>query len=263
MASLNSAKTTAENYLDEIISTVRIRQSYSDIIVSQSGALFSALAHDSVAKGKLQEALKHKDTDTNSLYMALVVQANGAFEQYIRTFTSAVLEARRADCEKYSELEEDLRFEHIICSARVLSFLKKGDVNGQKFNFNRLMSQLGSCFSDSSDFYLSGDVFTILLGNCTPARLEGLFKALGLGEPFSDVVGENSKLKKRMKETKRAKVAKMTRDELDRQIDLRNTIVHGDLRPTVTLTDVNESVEFFSALIDAFDNLAQMNTVQQ
>jgi hypothetical protein len=257
MASFSSAKTTARNYLDEIISTVRIRQSYNDIIISQSGALFAAFSHDQMAKGKLQEALRHKDTDTNSLFMALVVQANGVFEQYIRNFASAALEARRLKCEKYSDLDEELRYDHIVASAKVLSFLKKGDVNGQKFNFPRLVSQLGACFTDSAEYYLSGDVFTILLGNCTPARLENLFKSFGLSEPFSDEIGENAMLKKRMKETKRAKVARMSRDELERQIDLRNTIVHGDLRPTVNLNDVEQSVEFFSALIEAFDSLAE------
>ncbi|MBS4051232.1 MAG: hypothetical protein KGZ69_08515 [Methylomonas sp.] len=256
MASLESAKTTAENYLEEILSTIQIRQSYHDIVVSQSGVLFSAFAHDSVAKGKLKEALKYKGTDANSLYMALVVQANGVFEQYIRAFTSAVLDVRRSACTKYSELDEKLRYEHIVCSARVLSFLKKGNVNGQEFNFDQLISHLGVCFSDEPDFYLGGEVFTILLGNCTPSRLEGLFESLGLPVPFSDLIGENAKLKKRIKETKRAKVAKMAREELERLINLRNTIVHGDLRPTVTLTEVTESVEFFFALIDAFDTLA-------
>ncbi|MGZ0078026.1 hypothetical protein [Methylomonas sp. YC3] len=224
MASLNSAITTAENYLEEIISTVRIRQSYNDIVVSQSGMLYSAFTHDPIAKGKLQEALKYKDTDTNSLYMALVVQANGVFEQYIRVFTSVVVDTRRGDCTKYSELHEDLRTEHIVCSARVLSFLKKGDVNGQKFDFQRLISQLGFCFSDQSEFSISGDVFTILLGNCTPTRLEGLFKSLCLPEPFSELIGENAKLKKRMKETKKGKVAKMAREELERQIDLSRLV---------------------------------------
>jgi len=49
----------------------------------------------------------------------------------------------------------------------------------------------------------------------------------------------------------------MAKDKLKNLIDVRNTIVHGDLSTTITGSDLIETIEFFSALMDAFRDLAK------
>ncbi len=256
MTALNRVRIIAEGYFAEILSTVAIRQSYNDLIVSQASSLFAAFSHDATTKSKLSLALRHKDADASSLYRALVLQANGVFEQYIRGFVAAVAEKKCEGVAKYIDLGEQFRMEYVHSAANVLACIKKGNIQGQDYDFSGLLESLGMCISGNPKFHIKSDVFTILLGNCTADRLEKLFSVLELPEPFSPQVGDNKKLKACMKEQRRVQVAKMTKDELDRQIVLRNRIAHGDMQPSITSGDVQETVAFFSALIDVFDEFA-------
>lgn len=254
MKSLDRAKLTAEGYYEEIVSTARIRMVYNDLIVGQSAKLFGAFDGDKFTKSKLQEALKYKQTDAGGLYKALIVQANGVFEQYIKDFTAAITNEIVKNSDKYSNLHEDFKKNYIASSARVLGFIKKDTINGQTYDFDGLLKSLGKCFSDFQPYKINSEVFTMLMGNCTADRLENIFEILGMDKPFSHKIGDNPKLKTALKETRRTRVADMARTELNRQIDVRNRIVHGSLSTSVSLSDLNESVEFFKALIKAFDN---------
>ena len=252
---ITQAKELADTYLDEIIANIEIRKAYNNIIVSQAPSIYSAVGDNKHARENLQLALKYKATDPSSLYKPLVVQINGIFENYIRTLVKAVIEERYEKARTYSCLNENFRRNHISYAAKVLSQIKTGAIMGVAYNFDTLLGNLGKSLSEQEGFKLNPEIYTILMGNCTSTRIEDLFDALELPKPFSDDLGKNKDLQAHFSEKTKGRVAKRSSEMLDKQIDLRNDIVHGNLTRSVDLSELNESINFFRALISGLDEL--------
>jgi hypothetical protein len=257
MSELDRAKTVADSYIDEISGTVEIRRTYNDIIVAHAGQLYGAFAGDKWARTKLDAALKLTGVDPSTSYKPLIVQLNGVFENYIRSVVKAVIEERFEKAETYFALEQGFRNTHVTHAAKVLSFIKSGTVMGAAYNFEVLLKNLGLSLSGHKDFKLSHEVFTKLMGNCTPSRLTELFESLDLPTPFSNALGENAQLCKHFKDNAKGRVASNAERVLKAQIDLRNDIVHGELTRAVDLAELQESISFFSALISGLDELVR------
>jgi hypothetical protein len=256
MSKLDDAKNVANTYLDEVVATVEIRQSFTKVLIPSSGTL---LGNQSVAylKPELQKALKHRHAQPNATYKPLVVQVCGIFESYVRSVTQAVIEDRFETAESYWDLSEAFRNDHITHAANVLAHLKKGHVMGAAYRFDDLLLNLGKGLGGQKGYKLNPEIFTKLMGNPTAKRLEGLFSTLSLPEPFSDDLGKSLDLQNFFNERAKRRVAKLARDTIDEKIDLRNKIVHGDLTLVVDLTDIEETVSFFRALISGLHELVQ------
>lgn len=252
-----NAKSLAISYLDEIDANIEIRKAYSAVIVSQSAVIFAAVGGDRHAKECLTTALRYKATDPNSFYKPLVVQINGIFENYIRSLVKVIIEQRFETVATYSCLEGGFRNNHISYAAKVLSLIKSGSVMGAAYNFDMLLKNLGNSLSEQKGFKLNHEIYTILMGNCTSARIRDLFEALELPNPFSDDLGKNVELKNYFDDKVKGRVAIRASETLDKQIDQRNDIVHGNLTRSVTLSELNESMSFFRALISALDELVR------
>jgi hypothetical protein len=257
MASLDSAKNRAFLYVAELRATAAARQLFTEIVVRRNGELMGALSYDPAAKASLIEAPKLKSTPPAALYRGLFIQANSIFEAYIRDLSSVIAEHRASKVPKYSELPESFRQQHIHLSSQILQHMKTGTLVGQKFDFNRLTAALGQCFSDSVPFSILPEVFTLLMGNVTPDRLESLFEKIGLPEPFDPGVGQSSAIKRVFGEKRHKAAAKLAKDKLHEIVGLRNTLVHGDLSVAVEQSDWEEAVEFLEAMIEALDEIAK------
>lgn len=252
---ITQAKDLAGTYLDEIVANIEIRKAYNTIVVSQAPSIYSAIGNNRHARENLQLALKYKATDPSSFYKPLIVQINGIFENYVRTLVNAVIEERYETASTYSCLNENFRRNHISYAAKVLSQIKTGAIMGAAYNFDKLLGNLGKSLSEQKGFKLNPEIYTILMGNCTPTRIEDLFEALELPEPFSENLGKNKDLQACFSERTKGRVAKRSSEMLDKQIDLRNDIVHGNLTRSVDLSELNESITFFRALISGLDEL--------
>ncbi|MDB5414670.1 MAG: hypothetical protein JWR10_3005 [Rubritepida sp.] len=257
MSSLAAAKSLADSYLAEIDATIEIRQTYNGILVAQAGVIMGALCHDKAAKATFQKALRHKTVDPSTLYKPLVVQIHGIFENYIRSLVKVIIEERFESVELYASLEENFRSNHIAHAARVLTHVRGGAVMGVAYNFDDLLANLGKALSGQKGYKLNPEIYVKLMGNCTAERLEKLFEAISLPGPFSDVLGQNSEIKAHFKENAKNRVAGKAREKLDRQINLRNNIVHGDLTLAVNLTELQDTMDYFRALISGLDYLVQ------
>lgn len=255
MPKLDTAKSVADAYLDEIDATIEIRQSYSNIVVGMAGQIMEALRNDGAARSTVQKALKHKSTDPSALYKPLVVQVNGVFENYIRSLAKAVIEDRFETVELYTELRKEFRDDHIAHAARVLTYVKAGSVMGVPYNFDDLLANLGKGLSGQKGYKLNPEVYTKLMGNCTADRLEKLFAALALPVPFSEPLGRNAELKAYFADRAKGRVADRAKEQLDKKIQLRNDIVHGDLTRTVDLNELQDTLKFFRALMAGLDEL--------
>lgn len=128
---------------------------------------------------------------------------------------------------------------------------------GASYNFDALLENLGKSLSDQKGFKLHPEIYTKLMGNCTSTRITDLFATLELPEPFSESLGKNSKLRTYFADKAKGRVADRARETLDKQIDLRNDMVHGELTRSVDLTALNDSMSFFRALISALDELVR------
>lgn len=257
MPSIDDAKAVADSYLDEIEATIEIRQSYTTVIVGMAGPLMGALSGDRTARDALQKALRHKSVDPSAFYKPLIVQVNGVFESYIRLLTQAVVETRFETASVYSDLDRDFRYDHIAHAARVLTHLKSGSIMGSAYNFDGLIVNLGKSLSGQKGFKLNPEIYTKLMGNCTADRLEKLFSAVRLPEPFSDRIGLNALMKAYFADRAKGRVAERAREELDRQLNLRNDIVHGDLTRTIDLSELRGTLAFFRALISSLDQIVR------
>ncbi|MGN6768824.1 MAG: MAE_28990/MAE_18760 family HEPN-like nuclease [Rhizobiaceae bacterium] len=220
-----------------------------------------AFGYDAAVRARLTEATRLKATPPAALYRGLFIQANSIFEAYVRDLTSIATENIASKVTKYSELPEKFRLQHIHLSGQLLQYINTETLACQKFNFRRLTNALGQCFSDSNTFSIMPEVFTLMMGNVTPDRLEKLFEKLfekiGLPEPFNPGVGGSGAIKKVFGELRQSSAAKLAREKLHEVVGLRNTLVHGDLSVTVEQSDLEEAIEFLEAMIEALDELAR------
>ncbi|MGE8142103.1 hypothetical protein ACQKOE_09030, partial [Novosphingobium sp. NPDC080210] len=142
-------------------------------------------------------------------------------------------------------------------AGRALSRIFEGSINGINYDFSALQAEMGSCFSGNSAFTINGEVFTLLMGNCTPDRLEKLFDQVGLPNPFGNAVGQNKIVQNWCGERKAGRAANRAKDELERQIATRNDLVHGFASKDVVLHDVERAALFFGCLVEAYTDLAE------
>ncbi|MFC2968057.1 HEPN domain-containing protein [Acidimangrovimonas pyrenivorans] len=257
MASLDTAKSRALDYAAELRATSEVRQYFTEIIIGRNGQLMGAFQHEPAAKARLVEAAKLKATPSSALYRGLFIQANSIFEAYVRDLSSIVVEHKASRAKKYSELPHSFRLQHIYFSGQILQHMKTGTLAGQKFNFDGLTDALGKCFSDAQPFSIMPEVFTLMMGNVTPDRLDSLFQKIGLPEPFNPGVGRNAAIKKVLNETRQPSAAKLASEKLLAIVGLRNTLVHGDLSATVEQSDFEEALGFLEAMVEALDELAR------
>lgn len=249
MKGVERARSIAHAHLDEVNATARIWRSYHKIIVGKSTILNNAFTEHR-DKVLYAEALRDKETNEGALYRGLLVQVHGIFEGFVKNVIGGVLEIRRSEVSTYYELSEAIRHEHIVSTAKALQHIKTGTVQGVRFDFDKAIRNLGHCFTDSQDFSLEKDPFVILLGNCTPKKMEDVFRWMGVTLPFDDKLGENKLIKKWANETSKRKAAKAAKSALVEKIEQRNEIVHGNITKTITHTEFDQTMDFFYALTD-------------
>ena len=257
MAKLDRAKERALAYIAELRQTSEVRQYFMDIVIGLNGPLMGYFSHDPQVKKRLIAATKLKGTPAAALHRGLFVQANSVFEAYVRDVSTIVAENRAANVNKYSDLPDSFRGQHIHYSGLILQHMKTGTLAGQKFNFESLTAALGQCFTDASPFSIMPEVFTLLMGNVTSERLESLFEKIDLPEPFNVGVGGCSSIKRVFGERRNVVAAKLARDKLDDIVGKRNTLVHGDLSATVEQSDLDEAIDFLEAMIEALYEVAR------
>jgi hypothetical protein len=247
--------TTARTQIEDMQATARIWRCYSDLLVSRSAILYPAFSNEP-ERSLYRNALKDSRTDSSALYRGLIIQLNSVLEGYIRGLVGVFVDEKCSAAENYEDLDENLKLEHIVYSAKVLAYLKIGTVNGIRHDFQQTQKNLADCLVGSKGYKLNKEVFTLLMGNCTPDRVETLFENLGIGSPFDDALGENKLLQKWAGDNKKRRVATAARDELSRQIGVRNEIVHGNVSKSLSQTDFDTASDFFFALIDGLDDVA-------
>ena len=257
MSKLDQAKSVADSYLDEVDATIEIRQTYNSIVVGMNGPLMGLYKGNKYSQDILKDALRYKAVDPGAFYRSLVVQTHGVFENYIRSVVKAVIEDKFETIALYKDLQEGFRKEHITHAARILMHLKEGNIMGLPYTFDVLLQNLGAGLSGANGYKLNPEIFTKFMGNPTPTRLEKLFNSLSLPEPFSDDLGQNTELKNHFWDRTKGRVAIRAKEKLEKQIDLRNDIVHGDLTRAVDLGELQDAVGYFRALISGLDQILQ------
>lgn len=259
MSTFASANSIAKASIGEIIDNALARQRLPAFVRSQTRELFDYCKDKPHIRSELQTIIKLSAHDASVVYRGLIIQLNGIFESFIKSLVSAQIHNISTKAECFDDLEEGVKTSYIFYIGNVFSKVHDGAINGVNYDFDTLKREVGSCFSNVSPFSMSGEVFTLLMGNCTPKRLEKIFSQVGLPEPFSDVFGKHKAVQQWCSEGKARRVATMARDELEKQISLRNELVHGLGTKNVVLEDVQNSARFFLAIIDAYTDLAEEN----
>lgn len=257
MSKLDDLKSLTDQYFDEIDATLHVRHSYNSVIVGLSADIFGAVSENRTAKEALSLALKYKSTDPSVLYRSLFVQIHSIFEHYIQNLTAIVIHDQFGSLEKFGDVSDDFRKEYFFHAAKLLTYIKSGNVKGVAYNFDALISNFGEVISNQVKYKLNPEVFTKLMGNCTPDRLESLFKSLMLPEPFSDRLGSNLAVKKYFADSAKGRVSSRCRERLSKEIDLRNEIIHGGLTRAISLGELNDGLSYFRALVAGLTELVE------
>lgn len=197
---------------------------------------------------ELNKALNVKDAAASVLYRGLMLQLYGAFERLVADLAAAVLHVLQVKASRYGDLDENLKDAHTVGSAHLLAKLHDNAINGVKFDFAELQSDLATCLSNAQPYRLNAAAFTAQLGVCTAERVDKLFKSLRLTAAFDDELGRNKAVKGWAKDAKPREALNLAQKKLDEIVRLRNQIAHGASDPEVLVTQVQEAASFLSAL---------------
>lgn len=260
MADTSNSKAVSDSYFDEIEAAIEIRSSYKSIVIANSQLLLSAFSEDPARKQTVLNALRHKESDASALYKALIVQTNGIFEYFIKTFAMEIVSRKFSTTSSYEDLSETFKKQYVSHVAAILVYIKEGSVKGSPYNFDELLENFVKIISKEKQYNSQFDVFTRLMGNCTSDRLKKLFEVLEVGDIFGHQIGIYPKLSIFFSEKSNAKVAKQAKEKLDEQIDLRNDIVHGNLTLSISIDTLRDSLNFFRDFVDDLYNIAKKKT---
>lgn len=255
MDAFDRALATARASFDDIIDNVRIREDFTSLFVSRARELYAynQIGNYQGLKAQLDRSMGRKGVAADAVYRGLYVEINSTFERGVKAISEAVLAAIQSKVKKYSDLDLDLQKRHSVLSAKILAKLHDGAIHGVKYDFYGLQKNLGICFTDTDPVRLNTDVFTTFMGNCTPDRLEALFANLGLKPPFDDEIGKSSDLKRWSGMGLARDVATAAQAGLEKQIELRNEIVHGLLGGQhVDADDLERASDLSFALLTGF-----------
>lgn len=236
----------------EIVANAKVRQRFPAFVLKQAGELFVYAGDKAHVKDELKNLLSLGSPDPAVVYRGLLIQLNGLFEGFIKSLVSTHISELASQVSRFDELASDLQTSFAAHAGSVLSRIFDGSINGINYDFSALRSGIGSCFSGSSPFEINGEVFTLLMGNCTSTRLEKVFSQVGLPEPFGDSVGRHKAVQKWCGEGKARRAANLAKDELNLQISIRNDLVHGLATKNVVLHDVERAATFFGCLVEAY-----------
>lgn len=258
MSIFDTAHSVATSAISEIVTNAESQTSYSSFITRQSAQLFDYASGEDKKhfKVELLRLLNTAAPDPTVVYRGLLIQLNGVFEGFIKSHVAAHVERVASAESTFKNLSAPLRTAYAAHSGRVLARIHDGSINGIAYNFDALQDSLGTCFSNISPFGLRGEVFTVLMGNCTPDRLEKLFEQVGLPHPFGDPIGKHKAIQGWSGESRARTAASLTRAELERQIEVRNDLVHGLATKVIVISDIQNAAKFFAALIEAYRDAA-------
>lgn len=254
MDPLQLARRGAEAGLREITDNLTIISSFKSIFVARAGELYDRENISAELKRSLDKTLHLSSTDFGPSYAGLFVQVHSVFERYISGFTRGCVERLARGVQKYSDLPPHFVLHHNVSAAKALTYIPDGHVNGVTFDFDALMASLAVCFTDQEEPRLTPRVFTISMGNCTPERLDKLFKIVGLPKAFAEDLGAHAAIKGlNGYKGKAGALAKQASNDWAASLTLRNRIVHdADSVPQVNSTDVENLSALTLALIAVF-----------
>ena len=257
MDSLQLARSGAAG-LREIGDNLSIISSFKPIFVARSAELYDRENISGELKRSLEKTLNLSSTDLGPSYAGLFLQVHSVFERYISGFTRGCVERLARGVKKYSELPENFILHHNVSAASALTYIPDGHVNGVTFDFNALMANLAVCFTDEKEPRLTPRVFTISMGNCTPDRLDKLFKIVGLPKAFADDLGTHAAIKAlNGYRGKAGALSKQASTDWAASLTLRNRIIHdSDSVPQVNSADVEDLSALALALIAVFHDRA-------
>ena len=247
MDGFDRAGSVFSSRMAEVLGNIRVRETHS-FFVRWQGELFKRDTMRADLRADLNRALNVKDATESVLYRGLMLQLYGAFERLVADLAAAVLTVLQVKASRYGDLDENLKNAHTVGSARLLARLHDKAINGVKFDFAALQSDLAACLSNAQPYRMNAAAFTALLGVCTAERVDALFKSLRLVAAFDDDLGHNKTIKAWAKDAGPREAYKLASDQLDEIVRLRNQIAHGASNPEVLDTQVKEAACFLSVL---------------
>lgn len=257
MDAIDRAMAIFRTGVGEIADNAHVRHAFQTLFVADAQQLYAHGTMQQETRRKLDAALRLKSADPVTTYRGLFLQLHGAFELYIKQLVSAVLQHKSSAVDRYNDLDEAFRNAHAVHAAVVLAKIPEGGINGISYDFEKLKGGMAACFSNKDKFELNPEVFTLLLGNCTPKRLEKLFATIGMAHPFDDETGRNAAVKKWALGASPREAKKKALENLDQQLKRRNAIAHGDGTQTIVHADIDDLSAYLLAIAEAFEAKAR------
>lgn len=243
--------------IDEIEQNAEFIATAMNYIAESSALVF---AHDSggEVRASLDVALRLRRTQPAAVYRGLVVQVVAAFEEYMRNFCIAQIDAVHvAINDNGGILNEAIRISYLSKAGKILGQIPSGTYFGSRFDFRSLERSLPSVLSKVRPIQFQPSVFSTRLGSCTSDKIEEIFSLFQLKGPFVKELGAHPAAGPWRKGSASPTAASiLIQNELNTLIDLRNDLAHGALS-TVTIDDVKNASLLIRALGNIFATVGQ------
>jgi hypothetical protein len=246
--------------LDEIVGNLRIRDDFISLFVARAQELYNHADMPNYAglRQGLDRALSHKQVKPDSLFRGLFVETASTFERGVKSIASAAVLARQRQAVRYSALDPTFRDRHTVQTSKILAKLFEGTLHGAPYDFDRAQKVLGLCLTDAEPLELNSGVFSAFIGSCSPENITNLFQMIGLSDPFSDEISNNTLIKAWVGKAVGREATKQIVESLDEHLARRNAIVHSeDHSVSLVSTDIERYAELVRAILSALVDVAR------
>lgn len=225
--------------------------------IADSSPLIFAHGGDGEVRKSLDAALKLRRTQPTPAYRGLIVQIVAAFEEYMRNFCSAQIDALHSSINgEGNDLNESIRIAYLSKAGRILGHISSGTFQGARFDFIALQRTLPSVLTNEIPIELQSSVFSTRLGSCNSDKLDEIFSLFQLPEPFRKELGAHAASASWRRGASPTAAAQLMQSELNSLIDLRNDLAHGALS-TVTIDNVKSAAALIRALATTFSEIGR------
>ncbi len=187
-------------------------------------------------------------------YKSLIISLYGLVENFAEKFIIEYLQNLSAIIAEYPNLKNKIKDNNLFNSANLA--LKVIDQKNAKYNHIKeadIISNLHSCLTNSPNYQMNLESFTILAGNLKHSKMCELFKQIDIDLNAGFIKHTDFNLSSSENQFKK----------LDELVELRNEVAHGGLNSLLDSSEVEEYVDFIDRYFTNLQKLLSIDLEQE
>lgn len=203
-----------------------------------------------------QSALKMRSKSRTPAFNGLFVMAITNFELFVKEEMDDALGRKAVATKEFTKLDKTFQDNYISSVGKVIAGTSSGTVGGIPFTrFDEITSIFSKNYVGDGALKLTGEVFTLLMGNPTWNRLTKLFGILGLEDPFGKELASTPAMKAHFGNARWTEIVENTESFHENALRRRNSIVHNVVPIALVDDEVREALRFYDAFAAGLDSV--------